>query len=220
MAALEHRRITGEGQMVDLSQVESTASFLGPALLDFTVNGRDSEQGRNRSPEMSPHGVFPCRGDDRWCAIAVEDEDSWRALCEVAGKLEWLADDRFTNYDARKQNEDALEAVIASWTGNFDHFELAETLQRAGVAAAPVASTYDLLFGDKHLAERDYYHRVEHPEAGMRATDGPPFSIDGLRTGPFRPAPLLGEHTDLVLREILGYDEEKIAGLYVEGAVG
>src|SRR5262249_2174138 len=140
MAALEHRRRTGEGQYIDLSQLEAPATMAGGPFLDFVLNGRLHGPESNRDPAMAPHRVYPCWGEDAWIAIAVEDEPAWEALCAVMERPDWRGDPRFGELAGRKAHEDALDAAIGAWTLAWEHRTLAARLQAAGVAAFPALS--------------------------------------------------------------------------------
>ena len=143
MMALHHRNVTGEGQSVDMSCTEAGATLNGPALLDYTVNGRRLRRdgmpnsNRNQSPAMAPHGIYPARGDDRWIAIACRDDRDWRALSDAVAQ-EWPADARFATLAGRLTREDALDGLLGDWTRSRDAFETAAALQAAGVPATAV----------------------------------------------------------------------------------
>ncbi|MCL6648195.1 MAG: CoA transferase [Chloroflexi bacterium] len=145
LVALEHRRRTAEGAYIDLSRVESTATWLGPAILDYTANGRVPIPAGNPNPDWAPHSVYPTQGDDRWLAIAV-DEESWPAFVVVTGAEFDPA--RFGTHALRKAHEDELDALVASWTVHHEGEVLTEQLQAAGVAAAVVATADDLIEHD------------------------------------------------------------------------
>jgi benzylsuccinate CoA-transferase BbsF subunit len=216
LAALHYRNRTGKGQYIDLSQMESTVAFLGPAMTDYAVNRKVHERIGNRSPWTAPHGAYRCAGDDRWLAIDVTNEDEWAAFSGVIGES-WTGDPRFASVAGRLEAVDDLEARISEWTKDRDAVELMHTLQAAGVPAAVVQSHEDLLLHDKHMAERGYFERLEHPEAGLRVNDGIAIRMSRTPGTLRRPAPLIGEHNDEVLAGILGYDEDAINNLYVEG---
>jgi benzylsuccinate CoA-transferase BbsF subunit len=174
MAALRHRDRTGEGQLIDMSQLESsTAAMSGPlfATLNAGSGGYTYRRAGNRVPYAAPHGVFPVRGDDEWIALACLDDSQWRALARGAGHEEWAADPHFTTLEARKSNEDALEALIAEWTRAQDGVDLMARLQAAGVPAGLAQRASEVL-ADPHLMARDYFVYLDHAEAGRRAFSG------------------------------------------------
>jgi crotonobetainyl-CoA:carnitine CoA-transferase CaiB-like acyl-CoA transferase len=218
LTALEHRRRTGQGQYIDLAQYESTITWLGPAVLDFTVNGRTGEPASNRHPDFAPHGVYAVAGVDRWIAIAV-DERSWPAFVSLVGRVGVdLSVPEFVSHASRKEHENALDAVVRDWAAGQDPIELAEQLQATGVAASVAANGKDL-FEDPQLAHRGHYFRLDHPEAGQRVWERHPFELRGTPATPGR-SPLLGESNDWALGELLGMSEEEIARAYVEGILG
>ena len=150
VGALLYRRRTGKGVYIDQSQTEAGTYLLGPTILDYLVNGRVAKRRGNRDPGMVPHGIFPCRGDDRWVAIAVSNEEEWQQLCRALGKEEWLQDKKFATVTARKKNEEELERLVSQWTVQRTSKEVMEFLQSAGVPAGIVATTEDL-FNDPQL---------------------------------------------------------------------
>ncbi|MGB6836731.1 MAG: CoA transferase [Dehalococcoidia bacterium] len=226
LAALRYRHKTGKGQRIELAQLDSSVSALGPALMDYAVNGRVQNRAGNRLPHASPHGAFPClplegagflgEDEDRWCAIAVFDDTQWQALCRAMGNPAWSQDPRFATLLSRKKHEDELEQQIAEWTGTKTPQEVMETLQAAGVPAGVVQNGRDVLEGDPHLKERGYYVYLDHPEAGRTAYDGPGFRLTKTPGVLRSPAPCLGEHNEKVCKEILGLDDEEIAELLIE----
>jgi crotonobetainyl-CoA:carnitine CoA-transferase CaiB-like acyl-CoA transferase len=219
LAALEWRDATGQGQHVDLSQVEAVASHLGTAVLEAGAGkGSRGPQG-NRHPTMAPHGIFPCRGEDRWVAIAVPGDDEWRALCAVLGQPAAASDPRFTTALGRKEHEAACEALVACWTRGEDRDTLVARLQAAGVPAGAVQDGRNLVEGDPQLRARGFYVPVRHPAAGVFLHEG---VVPRLGTTPgtiARPAPRLGEHTREVLREVLRLDDDEIARLHSLGVL-
>jgi crotonobetainyl-CoA:carnitine CoA-transferase CaiB-like acyl-CoA transferase len=227
LAALRHRRRTGQGQRVELSQLESTVAALAPALMDCMVNGRVQERSGNRLPQAAPHGAFRCqtikvptpfgeRDEERWCVVACFSDAQWDALRNAIGDPEWARDERFATHAARKQHEDELERRIEEWTSERSPEEVMETLQAAAVPAAVVQNARDCLENDAHLREREYYVYLDHPEAGRTAYDGPGFRLSKTPAQYRTAAPCLGEHTHQVCKEILGLSDDEIAELMVE----
>lgn len=227
LAALRHRRKTGKGQRIELAQIESSVSVLAPAIMDYAVNGRVQGRAGNRSPYAAPHGTFRCRSEElqtdfgpmeeeRWVNIVVENDAQWRALRDAMGDPEWARDPKFATLLGRKQHEDELEAQIGEWTRNQKAEEVMEMLQSRGVPAGVVQNAKDMLERDPHLKERGYYVYLDHPEAGRTAYDGPPFRLSKTPGVLRSPAPLLGQHTEQVCKEILGLSDEEIADLLVE----
>lgn len=221
LAALWHRRRTGRGQLVDVSQFEALASLLGPLLLDIAVNGRRPAPSGNRSPEApgAPHGIYRCRGQQRWVAISVFSEAQWERFVEVLGRPPWCADPRFASRQGRVRHQEALDRLVEQWTLGLTAEEVMARLQRAGIAAAVVASAADLCIRDPQLESWGYWARVRTPEGGEVVLDGVPYRLSATPAAVRDPGPLLGEHTETVLRRVLGYGDEEIAALRAEGAV-
>lgn len=219
LAALEHRRRTGEGQHVDLSQAEAALHFLAPALLDYTVNGRSVSRAGNRDRDAVPHGVYPAAGDDAWVAIAVGDEAQWGALCAAIGQPALAADPRFATAAARQAHADALDAPLAAWTAARPAEETAAILRAAGIAAAAVLTGAELA-ADPQLRHRGLLVPVAHPHYATAVVEGSRLLLS--RTPARRPdaAPLLGADSLHVLEEILGYDQDRITAAVAGGALG
>jgi benzylsuccinate CoA-transferase BbsF subunit len=212
LAALWHRQRTGEGQYIDQSQWESAIAVLPEGIMAQVMNGRQPERMGNRSLTMAPHGTFRTAGEDEWVSIACTTDDEWAALCRAMQRPELATDDRFATLASRKQNEDALEAEVAAWAGGRDRWAVTRTLQAAGVAAFPAMTSRDLV-EDTHLRGRDVFVELEHPEVGVRAHVGVPWWMSGTPCAVEQPAPLLGQHTDEVLRDVLRMSDAEIAGL-------
>jgi crotonobetainyl-CoA:carnitine CoA-transferase CaiB-like acyl-CoA transferase len=216
VTAIYHRDRTGEGQYIDLSMQEANLTFIGERALEYAVTGRVPERLGNRHQTFAPHGIFPCAGDDRWIAIACENDDQWQRLCEVAG---WHGDSRFESNRSRKVNEDALEVAIGTWTASQDRDELAAKLAGAGVIAAAV-STGSEVASDAGLRERGVVRDVAHAEAGPWPQAASPFHFSRTPADEVRPAPRLGEHTFEVLSELLGMTQSEYEALVASGVSG
>ena len=141
MCALEHRRRTGEGQRIHLSQLEVMVSVIGDVMMEALATGRDPQRLGNRSHYAAPHGYYPCAGEDRWCAIAVFDDSQWQRLCEVSGR--WSGDERFTTLARRLENVEELDRALSEWTERLDAYDVQSKLQSVGVAAGVVQTTED-----------------------------------------------------------------------------
>ena len=218
LAALDYRRRTGKGQHIDLSQYESGIHFLTPVVLDAQVNQRVHYPAGNRDPRAAPHGVYPCKGDDQWCAIAVFGDEEWRAFALAAEKPEWANDSRFTAHENRKCHEDDLDKTVAGWTRHFDARDLVARLQAAGVRAGQVQSVGDL-FSCPQLAHRNQWVKLDHPEFGSYEHEAPPFILSETPAELRRTCPLLGEHNDYVFEKIVGLPPEEIRQLKEEDVI-
>jgi crotonobetainyl-CoA:carnitine CoA-transferase CaiB-like acyl-CoA transferase len=219
-AALDHRRRTGEGQFIDVSQYEAAAQFLAPFLLDAEVNGRVLSRNGNRDLNAAPHGIFRCRdqdGLDRWVAIAVETDAQWSAFVRRIGAPPWTSEPRFATLAGRKANEDELEALVGAWTAGKTAAEVFERLQPE-VPAAPVATNLDLL-DDPQLRHRGYLHTLHHAVVGDIPYEGSQAIASATPAYPRKAAPAFGADTVQVLREFLGYGADEIEALIAKGAV-
>jgi crotonobetainyl-CoA:carnitine CoA-transferase CaiB-like acyl-CoA transferase len=218
LAALEHRRRTGEGQHIDLAQGEAALHFLAPAILDYTVNGNVTTRAGNRDRELAPHGVYPCAGTDRWVAIAARDERDWRALCEALGAPALAADPRFANAAARHTRAEELDVVLAGLTAPLAMQEVERRLQAAGVPASGVYNSPEAA-ADPQLAHRGHFVTVAHPAKGRAVVEAPRFRLSRTPGHALGPAPSFGDSTQWVLETLLGYDDERIAELVIAGAL-
>lgn len=218
MTALVHRERTGEGQYIDMSQNECSMSFLTTAFLDYSANGRIATRKGNRRPGFAPHGVYRCQGEEAWCTISVQSAAEWAALCQVMGEPEWTRDVSFATRGSRETHADALDAHLEAWTSQLPAQEVMERLQHARVPAAVVhnAEALDL---DAQLAHREHYARLQHPRIGENVIDQYGFRLSHTAGGAQEPAPLLGQHNDYVLGELLGLASEEIARLAEVGVV-
>jgi benzylsuccinate CoA-transferase BbsF subunit len=222
MAALLYRKRTGNGLWIDLAMYQVGTAFMGEGLLDYAFNGRLQRRAGNQDEDHAPHDAYPCRGHDRWVAIAVTGEHEWRALCDVVGQPGLADDPRFADARARVQNREALDAIIAQWTSAVDHYEAAHALQAAGVPAGPVLDARDI-FSDPHLAARQFFDRIQHPPetgVGCRPQLGRPWRFSQFKVRTPAPGPRLGAANDYVLNELLGASEAEIARMAKEQVTG
>ncbi len=219
LAALLHRARTGAGQYIDLSQWETTMAVLPEALLAQTLNGAPPERDGNRVPYMAPHGIFRAAGDDdRWVALAIEDDAQWARFARLLGDPELACDARFATLAARKAHEDILERMVAAWIGGRSPEEAVAALQAAGLPAFVAARNRDLA-EDPHLQARGYFVTLEHPEVGALLHCGVPWGMSASDSRVRAPAPCLGQHTEEVLRDVCGYRADEIARLQAAGVL-
>ncbi len=216
LAALEYRRRTGKGQYIDSAQVETMVQFISPAMVDCFANGEVETRMGNRSSYAAPHGVFPCKGEDRWCAIAVFEESEWRHLCQAMGNPEWSRNPKFGTLVSRKKHEDELESLIGQWTKNYDRHDLMTMLQEAGVPAGAVQDGADLVDGDPHLQARRSFVKLTHPVAGERNHPTQPVKLSE-NPSYIRTSPCLGEHNGYVYKELLGLSDDEYCMMEREG---
>lgn len=217
LAGLHHRINTGEGQFIDYSQCEGVASIMGEQLLGYAMTGVIPERMGNAHPEYAPHNVYQCWGVDRWLALECHNDDEFRAAAEVMGKPELARDPRFATMAGRKKNEEELDAVITSWTRDRDRDWMVSEFLNAGVACAPSRDGKDI-YADRHLQARNFFVTIDHPERGELILAGPPWKVSGCEM-PHVHAPLLGEHNDLVLKELLHLSDAEVADLRARGIV-
>ncbi len=227
LAALRYKRKTGKGQRVECAQVESSTAPLGPSILNFTVNGVVDNRAGNVLPYAAPHNAYKCKPlsdggrpmDQSWVAIACFSDDEWRALADAMGNPEWARDPKFATVAGRKANEAELDQGINAWTADKDAYAVMHDLQSRGIPSGVVESAREMLDTDEHLKARGYYVYLDHPETGRAAYDGPPFVLSKTPGKLRSPAPLLGQHTEQVCKEILGLSDEEITELLVEGVL-
>ena len=216
MMALHHRNKTGEGQHIDMSQVEGGIVLNGPAILDYSVNGRKWRRegmppgNRAWEPRVAPHNTFPCAGEDRWVAIACMNDAEWQALVRALDEPHWAEDPKWATNAGRLANQDELDERIGEWTSETVDYEVMALLQAAGVRAGVCQRASDRFENDPQLKARAWWQRLPHAELGESDFDGVLPKLSET-PGLLRVAgPLIGEHTHDVLRDILGFSEDEI----------
>ncbi len=219
MAVLHYRKRTGKGQNIVMSQYESVVNVTALATMDYSVNGRIQARMANRSPYGAPHGIYRCAGDDRWCAIAVFSDEEWQGLCRAMGHPEWSRESRFATALGRSEHVDDLDRLIEEWTSGRTADVVMTELQSQGVAAGIVQNGRDLLENDPQMKERGHYVYLDHAEIGTQALDNYPFRLSATPGRLSGPAPLMGEHNDHVLTNILGMSEDEVNELIIEGVL-
>jgi crotonobetainyl-CoA:carnitine CoA-transferase CaiB-like acyl-CoA transferase len=219
MAALIHKKLTGEGQYIDQAQAESALHFLALPIVDFSANGRSYQPVANRDLYHAPHGVYAAAGNDRWIAIACRTEEQWEALCQVMNAPQLTADPHFATFAARQANQGQLDGLINDWARSREADEIERSLQWHGVPAHVVQSAADM-FQDPQLHHRKHFVEVPHRELGKTWVENSRFTLSRTPARIERGAPTLGEHNQYVLEQILGYDSQRIAGLVADGALG
>lgn len=220
LAALRHRRRTGQGQYIDVSQAETMTSLLGPAVADFAVNGHEALPLGNRTPDAAPQGVYPCRGNDRWIAISIVTDEQWLRLTEELPAPALASDARLRSQEGRQDHHDLIDQEIGARTVHRDAYELQTRLQARTVPAGVVQSFADLVMEDPQLRHRRHFVRLDHPEMGRSIYSTPPFRLGAMTTPPVRtPAPLLGQHTREVAARLLGLDDAAVENLIAAGVL-
>jgi benzylsuccinate CoA-transferase BbsF subunit len=212
LAALRHRKRTGEGQWIDASMGETVISQMNEWFMDYFMNHRDRGQWGNRDAMMAPHNTYKCKGEDRWIAIAVSNDAEWNALCAAALHPEWARDARFVDRAARLNHREEIDALLRDWTRSHDHRELAATLQRAGVPAGPVLDSVEL-HEDSHLWEWGYWRKMDHHEVGERIIPGMPVKMSNVPELNYSMPPDVGQHNREIFGELLGLSDAEIQTL-------
>jgi benzylsuccinate CoA-transferase BbsF subunit len=212
LAALWHREETGEGQHISLAEAYTITSLLGETIMDYNMNGRVPGLQGNRHPVLCPHGNYPCKGRDKWVAIAVETEEEWKNLCIALGAPEWITDKRFADLASRRQHWDELDKLIAGKTAGYKAYEITDILQKVNVAATPVMNCEDQI-NDPHFREKKTFVEMNHPLVGKELIYGNPMRLSDMPPVVERNAPAMGEHNDYVLKELLGYSPQEVIEL-------
>ncbi len=229
LAGVIHRGRTGEGQHIDVSQLEPATALSGALLLDAMLNDRPSRRpgfpsgNRRAHPPCAPSGAYRARGDDRWVVVSCRTEAHWAALVGAMGTPAWAADPRFATVAGRVEHADELDALVEAWTSERDRYEVMEVLQRSGVPAGAVQDAADRLERDPQLAARRHYTMLGNAEVDELPLEGVPFRMSAtpphtggrLRRGP----PCLGEDNEAVLGEVLGMSADDVAALASEGVL-
>jgi crotonobetainyl-CoA:carnitine CoA-transferase CaiB-like acyl-CoA transferase len=212
LAALNYRAGTGKGQHIDISQAETAASLIAPAYLEYLLTGKEPAPQGNFSAVAAPHGCYRCKGDDRWCVIAVQSQEEWVRLCELAGHREWLAEPNFADAAARIANRRELDSCVEAWTSKHTPHQVMLMLQREGIAAGAVQTAEDL-YRDPHLRERGFTREVSLPQVGWVTRAGPSVRLTQNGFTPSGIAHSAGQDNDAVLGEILGLSVDEIRDL-------
>lgn len=219
LTALHYRDRTGEGQFIEFAQSENMLPYLAEYFLEAQMTRRHHRPMGNHHPRMAPHNVYACAGDQTWVTIAVADDAEWQRLCEALGYPAWALQSHFRTVEGRLQHQDELDRELAAWTRRHTPAEVANLLQRYGVAAGPVLSAADA-YADAHLRARGFFETVTHPEAGTHDYPGILWRMSHTPARIRTPACCLGEHNDYVYGDVLGYSADDIARLTRAGHIG
>ncbi len=219
LAALRARERSGEGREIELSQLSATVALVGAEWMRFARTGVQPERPGNRDPNHCPHGVYRTIGEDEWVAIAVRGDSEWAAFCSAIGLPNLTTAERFGSHDARKANEDELDAIISDWAGNQDKWQAAERLQAAGIAANAVENLREMMEVDEHF--RDHFQIIRQPSAPELdiavERDAIRFMHEDDRI--LQRSPMLGEHNEYALREIAGISQQEFDELVAAGVI-
>ena len=218
LTAMYKQRRIGAGQWLNISQIETMLPFTTPALLFKQATGREPSRLGNRHPVMVPHGCFPCAGEDDWIVIAIGGAGNWKNLARVIERDDWLHDESLLDVEARRAREDEIEAGISEWTQKLKPAAAVAVLQQAGVAAAPVHRT-DEVVRDPHLRHRHFFCCVEREHVGRQWQAGLPLRRNGKRYPVRGPAPFLGGDSEAILTSIAGCSRAEFLKLLSDGIV-
>ncbi len=217
--ALMHRKKTGHGQWIDNAQVEIGASLLGPRYLEYSVNGREPQPEGNQSLVAAPYGAYPCKGNDRWCVIAVYTQDEWERFSRLLAEAGLDHNGKFTTHLERIRHREELDRWVQGWTSQLDPYEVMEKLQGIEICAAVVQDVEDQFKRDVQYTARGFFVKLNEPEGGEMVTEGLPLRLSKTPGKVRGPAPLMGEHTYEVASKLLGLSDDKIKALEAEGVL-
>ena len=212
VAALEYRDVSGNGQAIEIAQVDGQGQMMGPAILDYTINHRVWGSVGYEEPlaaHYAPYGAYPCKYDDTWIVIASETDDQWKALANTMGAPQWIDDPRFTDAAGRRANREEIDNEISEWTRAFTSHQLLYMLQRVGVPAG-VASNGEDLYGDVHLRARGHVVQATHAPWGLLSHQGLPGVPSLSQASAAKPAPWIGADNDYVFKSVLGMSDDDI----------
>jgi len=236
LTGLYHRNMTGQGQHIDLSQMVSSVPLNGPALLDFTVNGRGSRRAgyppgnrahwpdtplvnNYRGPTVAPHNAYrthPGEYND-WCVIVCHSDEEWQRLVQAMGAPSWASSPKFATVIGRLQHQEELDDKIEAWSMTLGKYELTERCQAAGVRALPVQSAEDRVERDPQLRHRQIYLAIEHPALGLHKVQNAPFKLSETPASNHLPSPLIGQHTREIVEGLLGFSHEELRAGFADG---
>ena len=214
--ALDYRRRTGKGQMIDLSQLEASLQFLGTAFVDYFATGHVQHCKGNMCDFAAPHGCYRCAGEDNWCTIACFTDEEWNACVNVMGNPAWASDPKFATLVGRKKHEEELNRNIEAWTSDKDRLDIMQMMQAAGVEAGYVETAEDLLNEPQMLAT-DFLKVLDVGDGCTMSHMGQAFQLSKTPYKTTRTGPQLGEHTDYVCQNILHMDDERFVDLFSKG---
>lgn len=206
--ALEYRKKTGKGQNIDLSQVESSISVVPTPLINYTMNKEILEAKGNEHNYKAPYGIYPCQGDDRWCVVSVANDSEWEKFCHAIERPELLKDERFNTQLRRHENRHILDDIVMAWTEKKTPEQVTSHLQSVGVAAGIVEDAQDLLTKDKNFKSRGFWRWLNHPVMGDTVYHGIPFKYSDIPTHYRSSAPLLGQHTEEIVKSIPKFKDD------------
>ena len=209
MIALHHRARTGRGQEIDLSQQETSISLIPEHIMAYTMSSQAPQRRGNRSDSMAPHNNYRCKGDDSWVAIAVRSDEEWKRFCAAMGRPALASDPSFHDLSARLGNIEELDFIVSEWTRDRDAYDIANTLQARSIPSAPVLKAAELLHNPQ-LKARGFFETLEREDTGPLPYAGPAWRLSDTPGKLGGPPPGLGQHSEEILRELLGVPTELI----------
>ncbi|MBN1847068.1 MAG: CoA transferase [Deltaproteobacteria bacterium] len=221
LAALRHRRKTGEGSHVVISQRELLTGCIGDLVMDYSMNKRVPGPKANNHPVYAPHNCYPCKGRDSWITIAIRSDTEWEIFCQVMDRLDLAAEPKYLDGAGRLKHSKEIDEIIADWTRQHDRKELMALLQKKDIAAGAALTAIDLL-DDPHLEARGFWDKINDPRPGFGEYICKGRGINLSKT-PLKTrlrAPDLGEHNTYVYGELLGMTKDEITGLEKDGIIG
>ena len=218
VAAVKHRNQSGYGQSIEVSQLEATTSMLGEAILGYQMTNDIPCPSGNVDLEFCIHDNFPCKGDDEWVALSVQTDSEWSSFGTAIGAPQWINSPNFRDQLTRINNVEELKNHVSQWTSQYSASEITELMQSYGLAAMPVMNIADQ-FSDPHLSERQFYVDIDHPEIGSEWIYGVPWRFSETPGRVDNPAPMLGQHNNYILSELLGLTPEHLSQLESDSVV-
>jgi crotonobetainyl-CoA:carnitine CoA-transferase CaiB-like acyl-CoA transferase len=219
ISALLYRDRTGNGQLVELAQVESFIPFLAYQLTDYAMNRRVQSTSGNRFPGAAPSGCYRCKGEDKWVMIVCHNDKEWEGFCRALGNPLWTKDKKFADALSRYKNQDELNKLIQQWTIQNDSFKIFHLLQKEGVPAAPVEDYRDA-YNDPHLKARGFFEQITQADCGTHFYPGVPWKFSKTPLSIHLPPCRLGEHNEYIYKRIIGVSDDEYTELQKEGHVG
>ena len=218
LSALYHKKKTGQGMFIDYSMCEGVITMIPEAVMDYTLNGRVATPRSNKDETMAPHGIYRCSGDDKWVAIAASGDSEWKELCKIMGRDDLVTDERYSDLFKRQKNRHDLDKSVEDWTKGKTAQEVAEQLQRAGIAAGPLEKA-DTVVIDEHLRAREQFVEMVHPEVGQKLMPALPVRMSNVPRPKYESAPLIGEYNEYVFEELLGLSRDEVVRLMEENVI-
>lgn len=222
LLALEHRRTTGEGQLVESTMVEAALNATADQTLEWQTFGRSATRDGNHGPVAAPQNLYACRGggENGWLALAIATDAHWRALRAVLGDPEWAAAEGLDTAAGRRRAHGQIDAELSAWCARYERGALLDRLLAAGIPAAPVVAARTLE-DNPQLAARGFFTPIAHPVVGEHAVPGLPLRYSA-HPAPWvrQAAPTLGQDTTTILQAWLDVDDDTLTRLHADGIIG